>query len=241
MRILKIDFFAVLHRLPVREVCDCRSRPIYFRGRPLTDPATVSRRMRTRSVLALLADLDRELVRAPAEGPLRLVSFIDGMPPRISSRSADRHARFSQAQGGHAGGVKAEGDKLHVSLRADGPVVDRRVTPLGGPEDCEQRAARRMPGSPGSAGYVVADGNDDADPLHADADAAGLLSVSPKRKRNGERTGFGHRRQRPGRRRSPALLTGPAGSATAPFGSALRFARSGAERFWVSRRRPISG
>jgi len=227
VRILEVYFFAVLHGLPVREACDKRNWPICRRGTPLPGPSAMSRRMRTRSVLALLAELDGALVRAPAEGPLRLVSFLDGMPLRISPHSIDRHAKF-----GHAGGVKAKGYKLHVLLRADGLIVDWRVTPLGGPEGCEKRMARRMLRSPGLAGYVIADGNYDANPLHAEADAAGLLLVSPKRKRHGRQTGFGHRRQRPGRRRSHALLTGPAGSATAVFAGALRTARSGVERFF---------
>ena len=158
VRVPEAYFFAVLHALPIREACDRRNWPICDRGKPLPDPAAMSRRMRTRPVLSLLAELDRELARAPAEGPLRLVSFMDGMPLRISPHSVDRHARFSHEQGGHAGGVKAKGYKLHVLLRADGLIADRRVTPLGGPEGCEKRVARRMLRSPGLAGYVIADG-----------------------------------------------------------------------------------
>ena len=206
VRILEVYFFAAPHGLPIREACDERDWPICLRGKPLPDPSVMSRRMRTRSVLALLADLDSELVRASADGPLRLVSFMDGMPLRIAPHSRDAHAKF-----GHAGGVKAKGYKLHVLLRADGLIVDWRVTPLGGPEGCEKRMARRMLRSPGLAGYVVADGNYDANPLHAEADAAGLLLVSPKRKRNGKTTGFGHRRQRPGRRRKSCVADRPGG------------------------------
>ena len=232
VRILEVYFFAVLHALPIREAGDKRNWPICFRGRPLPSPSAMSRRMRTCSVPALLADPDRELVRAPAVGPLRPVSFMDGPPLRIAPHSVDRHARFSHEQGGHAGGSRRRATKPHVLLRADGLIVDWRVTPLGGPEGCEKRVARRTLRSPGLAGYMAADGNYDADPLHAGADAAGLLSVSPKRKRNGVQTGFGHRRRRPGRRRSHALLTGPAGGATAAFGSAPRSARSAVERFF---------
>ena len=75
------------------------------------------------------------------------------------------------------------------------------------------------------AGYVVADGNYDANTIHAEADAAGTQLVSPKRK-----GGFGRRRHRRGRRRSDAPLRAPTGSATASFGAALMRGRVAIER-----------
>ena len=217
VRILEVYFFAVLNRLPIREACDARNWPICLRGKPLPDPATMSRRMRSRPVLALLDDLDRELVRAPAEGPLRLVSFMDGMPLRISPHSTDPHAKF-----GHAGGVKAKGYKLHVLLRADGLIVDWRLTPLGGPEGCEKRMARRMLRSPGLAGYVIADGKPRRQPAArrggCGGAAAGLAEAEAQRPAHRLRpppAAAGPAAQpraadRPGRQRHGGVRRGPA-------------------------------
>ena len=128
-----------------------------------------------------------------------------------------------------AGGVKAEGDRSHLLRRADGPTADWRLTPLGGPEGCENRMAERMLRSAPAHGYVTADGSYDANRIHAEADAAGPQLVAPKRK-----GGFGRRRRRrrrrPGRRRSFASLRAPTGSATASFGAARMRGRVEIER-----------
>ena len=173
--------------------------------------------MRTRSVRRLPAAWDRAVVRPAGAG---LAAALDGSAVRAGPHSTDRHAAF-----GFAGGVKAKGYRLHLLRRGDGTVADWRLTPLGGPEGCEKRTAKRMPRGAAVAGYVVADGNYDANATHAEADAAGVRLVSPKR-----RGGFGRRRHRPGRRRSHAPPTGPAGSATAAFGNAPRGFRAGIER-----------
>ena len=216
-RILEVYFFAAIYRLPLCRACDPRSRPICLRGRPLPSGTTMSRRMRSRSVRRLLAALDRAVVRVPGTG---LAAALDGSAIRIGPHSTDRHAKF-----GLAGGVKANGYRLHLLRRADGTTADWRVTPLGGPEGCEKRMAKRMLRGAEVNGYVVADGNYDANTIHAEADAAGIQLVSPKRK-----AGFGRRRHRRGRLRSFALLRAPTGSATASFGAALMRTRAAIER-----------
>ncbi|MFH5806038.1 transposase [Alienimonas sp. DA493] len=217
VRILEVYFFAAVHRLPIGQACDRRNWPICLRGRPLPSGTTMSRRMRSPSVRRLLAALDRALVRTPGGG---IVAALDGSAIRIGPHSTDRHAKF-----GLAGGVTAKGYRLHLLRRADGTIADWRLTPLGGPDGCEKRMAKRMLRAAPSACYVVADGNYDANTIHAEADAAGVQLVSPKRK-----GGFGRRRQRPGRLRSFALLRAPTGSATASFGAALMRSRVAIER-----------
>ena len=175
----------------------------------------MARRMRSAPVRRLLADLDRAAVRVPGSGP---VAAMDGSAVRVGPHSGDRHAAF-----GHAGGVKAKGYRLHLLLRGDGTVADWRLTPPGGPLGCEKRMARRTLRAGRAAGYVVADGNYDADPPFAEAGAAGAQLVAPKR-----RGGFGNRPQRPGRRRSRALLTNP----WPAFGAAAAATRAAVERYF---------
>ena len=157
------------------------------------------------------------MVRVPGGG---IAAALDGSAIRIGPHSTGRHARF-----GLAGGVKAKGYRLHLLRRGDGTTADWRLTPLGGPEGCEKRTAKRMLRRAAATGYVVADGNYDANAVHAEADAAGVRSVSPKRK-----GGFGRREHRAGRRRSFALLNGPPGSATAGPGAGLKAFRGEIER-----------
>ena len=217
-RILEVYFFAVPHRLPLGHACGRRNWPTCLRGRPPPGGTAMSRRMRSASVRRLPAALDRAVARVPGGG---IAAALDGTAIRIGPHSTDRHARF-----GVAGGVTANGYRLHLLRRADGTTADWRLTPPGGPEGCEKRTAKRMlRNAPRSTGYVAADGNYDANAAHAEADAAGVRSVSPKRK-----GGFGRRRQRPGRLRSSASLRAPAGSATASFGAASMRTRVVIER-----------
>ena len=222
-RVLEVYFFAVVRRLPVGHACDARNRPVFLRGRPLPSPATMGRRMRSRSVRELLAALDRAVVRVRPPGA-GLVSDIDSAPLRVGPCSGDRHAAF-----GFSGGVKSKGYRLHAVVRAGGSVADWRLTPMNVDE---RTMARRMLRSAGASGYVVGDGNFDVNALHAECEARGdLRLVAPKRK-----GGFGRRRHRPGRRASHVLLSGGG-----PVAAALLRGRVAVERFFGTLRSAATG
>lgn len=229
-RILEVYFFAVVSRLPVAHACDRRNWPICLRGRPLPSPATMSRRLRTASVRALLAALDRAVVRVPGEG---LANWIDSMPIRIGPSSGDADATF-----GHAGGVKAKGYRLHLFLRGDGSVADWRLTPMNVDE---RGVAQEIIRSVDASGYLVGDGNFDVNALHAECGRRGELRlIAPKRK-----GGFGHRKHHPGRRASAALLGFPKDDPSVPppgpFALALTTGRVAIERFFGVLKSAASG
>lgn len=215
-RILEVFFFAVVQRLPIRHACDARNWPICLRGRPLPSPAAMSRRMRSPSVRALLDALERAVVRPPTGGGGGLANWIDSTPIPIGPTSTDPHAAF-----GHAGGVKANGYRLHLLLKGEGRVADWRLTPMNRDE---RAMARRMIRAAKASGYLVGDGNFDVNALHGECEARGdLRLVAPKRK-----GGFGRRKHRPGRYASAALLAPPRG----PFATALLHGRVAIERFF---------
>ena len=230
LRILEVCFFAVVRRLPVEHACDRRNRPIWLRSRALPSPATMSRRMRSKSVRQLLATPDRAVVRVPGEG---LANWIDSMPIRIGPSSGDADATF-----GHAGGVKAKGYRLHLLLRGDGSVADWRLTAMNVDE---REMAKRMIRGADASGYLVGDGNFDTNALHAECEVRGdLRLIAPKRK-----GGFGHRKHRRGRRESAALPGLPEGDPSVPppgpFAVALTTGRVAAERFFGALKSSVAG
>lgn len=214
--VLLVLLWSVLHERPRGWACDPRNWPAAWRHRRLPSQATLSRRLRTVSLLRLL---EAVLAEAWSATPPRLVKAVDARPLPVGPTSKDRDARRGQA--GPDPQDKAKGYKLFAVCQEAG-VLAWRIGPMNRPE--AQVAERMVPEAAawGGPGYLLGDGLYDTNPLHAVAWAWGQQLVAP-RKRPG--TGLGHRRHEPGRRRSIELLEGPG-----RFGRALYACRGSIER-----------
>jgi DDE family transposase len=195
--IVKVYYWAVLHDRPTCWACDGRNWPLYRRRRPLPSPATMSRRLRRRSVRDLLNALEQ---RAAAPQRPGLYWMIDGKPLPIGGCSKDRQAGY-----GRAANCKAKGYKIHALVDPQGAIAAWRLAPMN--KDERVMAERLLRTAP-IQGYVVGDSNYDSNKLHLVCDDRGPLQLVSRR-RYGPNRGTGHRTQTKGRLRSMQLTENP--------------------------------
>jgi hypothetical protein len=148
-----------------------------------------------------------------------LVWFIDGKPLPIGGCSKDRQAGYGRSAGG-----KAKGYKLHAIIGKNGDLASWRIAPMN---KAERVMAERMLKSTKIAGYVVADGNYDSNALFKTCDDKQNLQLVVRR-RNGSKSGLGHRKQTAGRLRSRDILENP----DPKFGNELISQRNSIERYF---------
>lgn len=214
--IVGVYYWSVICDRPTSWACRKEHWPIHLRKRPLPSPATLSRRLRSPSVVSLLQALERRVVAPKQPG---LFWMIDGKPLPIGGCSKDRQAGYGRAAGG-----KAKGYKLHALMGSDGAVAIWRVAPMN--KDERVMAQRLLKGAPPEVyGYLLADANYDSNPLHRVGDQRGNLQLVIPR-RYGPGKGTGHCKQSEGRLRSMAILESPFGA----FGQQLRQDRVEIER-----------
>jgi len=214
--ILEVYLWAALHDRPVSWACDPASWPPGARRGPIPDASTVSRRMRSPALAALLERLRRRLERT--NGP-SLVAIVDGKPLPIGPHSHDRQAGF-----GRAGNAMARGYKLHAIIDTAGSVLAWRVAPMN--KD-ERPMARRMLRGLDHRGYLLADANYDTNTLHRVAGERGIQLLAPRYPSRQGR-GLGHHAHSDHRRRSIELLE----RSPSPFGRDLLERRVDIERFF---------
>jgi len=220
--ILLVFFWAVLHDRPIRWATCPDHWPADRRPASLPSPSTMSRRMRTLSVVRLLTQVWLRL--GELCGPA-LVRMIDAKPLPVGGFSKDKDARWGQAVD-----AKAKGYKLFSIWSAEAPVPEQwRLGPMNYPETS---AAASMIPLLGSEGYLLGDSLYDTNPLHELTSGRGLQLLAP-RKRPG--TQLGHGDHEPSRLRSIELLeTRPAMKVLTndlrSFGPSLYACRTGIER-----------
>jgi len=230
--ILGVFFWAVVHDRPVSWACDGRNWPdARRRCRDLPGGGTMSERLRTVSVLQLLAAvLDRLASVAP---PGRtLVRVVDGKPLPVGGYSKDRDADWGKS----AADGWEKGYKMFDVWPAAGVVPECwTLGPMDEPEPtvARERLVPRLAAA-AAAGYLLGDALFDSNPLHEACSSCGIQLVAPRKKPG---TGLGHRAggHSPSRLRSIALLESPApgdlpGAPRAPFARELYAMRSGIER-----------
>lgn len=195
--IVRVFYWAVIHDRPICWACQRYNWPIHLRRRSLPSETTMSRRLRTSSVVALLDAMERRVTKSECPG---VFWMIDGKPLTIGGCSKDRQAGY-----GKAAGTKAKGYKLHAIVGSDGSLAAWRVAPMN--KD-ERVMARRLLKIADFQGYLAADANYDSNYLHQICDARGNRQMcTPRRYGPGKKVG--HRAQSPGRLRSIALLEHP--------------------------------
>lgn len=212
--IVKTFYWCVIHDRPVSWALDRKNWPLHLRRRRLPSNTTMSRRLRTPSVLKLLDALEQRVTK-PAQGGLYWM--IDGKPLVISGVSKDRQAGY-----GRAARSMARGYKLHAITDTQNALAAWRLAPM----NVDERVmAARMLRTVEIKGYVAADANYDSNSLHIICTAReNLQLVTPRRYGPGRKVG--HRSQSPGRLRSIELLENP----KPKFGRKLLHDRGAIER-----------
>jgi len=197
--IVRVYYWSVLCDRPTSWACLKEHWPLPLRRRPLPSQPTMSRRLRSPSVVALLNALERRVIAPKGPG---LFWMIDGKPLPIGGCSKDRQAGY-----GKAAGAKAKGYKWHALVGPAGALAQWRVAPMN--KDERVMAERLVKAAPAEVvGYLVADANFDSNPLHRVCDDRGNLPlVTPRRYGPGK--GTGHRKQTAGRLRCIALTESP--------------------------------
>jgi hypothetical protein len=197
--ILAVYLWAVLHDRTQAWACDARNWPIHRRRRPLPSESTLSKRLRTPSVLALFAALFATLTTPSGSG---VFWMMDGKPLPVSGVSGDTSATWGRGAGGLACGYK-----LHAILNIRGEVAACEVAPMNVDE---RVVAQRLLGAADLWGYVVADANYDSNRLHDCCDALGNRQLITPRRYARTAKSTGHRPQSAGRLRCLALWAQPA-------------------------------
>jgi hypothetical protein len=197
LEIVKVYYWSVIHDRPMAWACRKEHWPVHRRRWPLPSPTTMSRRLRSPSVMALLNALERRVVAPKHPG---LFWMMDGKPLTIGGCSKDRQAGY-----GRAANCKAKGYKMHAILGSQGTIACWRLAPMN--KDERVMAARLLRIAP-IQGYVAADSNYDSNKLHQVCGARDQLQLVTRR-RYGSGHGTGHRKQSLGRLRSMHLTENP--------------------------------
>jgi hypothetical protein len=195
--IVRVFYWAVVHDRPVAWACARKNWPIHLRRKPLPSPSTLSRRLRSPSVIALLEELSKRAIAPREPGTFWI---IDGKPLIIGGASGDAEGRCGRAVNG-----MARGYKLHVIVNPQGEIAAFEVTAMN--VDERVVAARLIAQAP-IQGYFLGDGNFDSNTLHAVCDDLGNRQlITPRRYANAQSTG--HRPQTQGRQRCLDLWNQP--------------------------------
>ena len=155
--VLAIYFWAVVHDRPTSWATDPAQWPDDLRPRRMPTQSTVSRRLRKPETVALMTEMEEFLLVLVGVAGC-LIHSIDGKPLTVSNVSKDADASFGRG----AGGLQ-KGYKLHAVWGRSPIPIAWALTPMNVSE--KKMARSLIPTLPGG-GYLLADGNYDANDLY---------------------------------------------------------------------------
>lgn len=203
-------FWAALHDRPMCWACDPRNwTTTTLRPATLPSPSTLSRRLRrvdTAMFFRLVVQQIREM------GDPRLIAVIDGKPLPIGGASQDPEAHC-----GRGAARLAKGYKLYAVYDGRPIAAAYRVHAMNTNED---KVAEEMLPDLTGGGYLLGDGEYDANAVYDAAGAAGYQLLAP---REDPQAGLGHHYQSLYRVRGIELMR-------TPFGQEVYRARGSIER-----------
>lgn len=198
--IVLLYYLSVVNNQTQKWACDPAHWPFKMPPGGLPSPSQLSRRLRKRSMVALLDRVERAVrARDPVPADRIVTLKVDGRGLMIGPNSHDRHAKF-----GRAASVMARGYKLHATTDDVGRVPTWKLTGMNGDE---RAMAVRMVKDLALCGYLLADTNYDSTQLFGVARTRGLQLVAPRRTGGSDRVG--RRKQDPARLRSRDMLETP--------------------------------
>jgi hypothetical protein len=221
--VVRVYLWSALHERPVSWACEPASWPDHLRPAAVPSQPTMSRRLRTAGVAALLRELEREVDGCLCLlGTWRWIGIVDGKPLPVGRFSADPDADWGVGAGGRGWecGYRVVALWRHTLL----PLAEVRPMNVGESVAARKLLARLEPLEHDAAGagpcYVLGDSQFDSNPLHVLCAARGRQLVAPPKKTQAR--GPGHRRHEPARLHALEMLR-------RPFGRTLRRLRSRVE------------
>jgi hypothetical protein len=188
-----VFLWAALHDRPVCWACQERNwSTTTLRPASLPSPSTLSRRLRRVDTAMFMRAL---IQRVRQEEDPRLVAIIDAKPLPIGGAGKDPEARC-----GRGAGMWARGYKLYAVWAGRAIPETYSVYPMNASEN---KVAEEMIPELAHGGYLLGDGEYDANPVFEAAGAAGYQLLAPREDPN---AGLGHVRQSPYRRRCIELM-----------------------------------
>lgn len=209
--IVSTYMWAVINDRPVYWACKKSSWPIYYRRRPLPNPSTMTRRLRTLQIQRLLRKTEHHLVNL---FPRSVCRWIDAKPLPIGGCSKDKQSAF-----GHAAACIAKGYKFYAIADKNQGFVCWTVKSMN---HNEPKVAAELISQIDHGGYLVGDTAYDSTKLY---DLASIKSIQLVAAQRCKGKSLGHRRHNPYRIRSIELLD-------RPFGQSLLTGRISIERMF---------
>jgi hypothetical protein len=178
--ILEVYLWVTISRKPVVWACDPRNWPAGLRRGGLPSQSVMSRRLRSKSVRALLARLLKECIRRAFvhHGKESCICIIDGKSITIPMHSADRHAGK-----GRGVGHVALGYKLHIIVDEHENIIDLRFAPLNVHE--REMGRRMVKNLPKHFKFLLGDPNYDSRGFHITTAAEGIQLLAPRCRKGG--------------------------------------------------------
>ncbi len=192
--IVRVYLWAALHDRPTYWACRSRNWPVELRWMQLPSPSTMSRRLRSFSVIRLVTAI-LEGLQPPR---LSLCRRIDTKPLPVGGFSKDHQARWGYATGG-----KAKGYKICCAWSAGLVPEAWRLAPLNRGDPL---LGAEIIDLLNGGGYLLADSTFDSNPLFDRAASRGFQLVAA---RKAPGTVLGHRPHSVHRLRSIQMLEGP--------------------------------
>lgn len=210
--IVRTYLWSALHERPVSWACQGRNWPDGLRPSESELPSqpTMSRRLRSPGVRALLCGLERAVDGCLfLLGTWRWIGVVDGKPLPVGRYSCDPDADWGVGAGGRGW---EKGYRLVVLWRQTLlPLAELRPMNVGESVAARKLVARLEPGEQCAGTYLLGDSQFDSNALHGLCVRRGRQLVAPPKKPQAR--GPGHRKHEPARLHALEMLRRPFGRA----------------------------